>query len=333
MVRHLIIVFGKTGQLGNRLFNFANFIAFAAAHDAVLINPAFDEYAEFFETTQRDLLCRFPARRLLPAWICGRTIRHVLYMIAQYLARGIKKLGLTGRFAQVVTVGDAEFYLLDDNPQALDVFRNSRIIFVSGLQFRDIVDMKAYGDAIRSYFAPARRYVKNIDALMDPIQQNCDVLIGMHIRRGDYANHLSGRYFFEINDYIRIMDELETLFPGKRVAFLVSSNESLAGHFSDRANCHFGTGHFLEDMYSLARCNYIVGPPSTYSLWACFWGRVPLCFIQDPTEKMSLSKFVDYFSHVADKEVLIDENGAQYVVVNGERYRLMFKTNKPHLAL
>jgi hypothetical protein len=35
-------------------------------------------------------------------------------------------------------------------------------------------------------------------------------------------------------------------------------------------------GSAVEDLYSLARCDYLLGPPSTFSLWASFYGNVPL---------------------------------------------------------
>jgi hypothetical protein len=86
-------------------------------------------------------------------------------------------------------------------------------------------------------------------------------------------------------------------------------------------------------MYALASCDYIVGPPSTFSLWASFYGQVPLCFLQKPDEPLALANFVDYFSHVAGKTVYRDNNGEQYVLINGARYGLVFPTEKSQLAL
>jgi hypothetical protein len=86
-------------------------------------------------------------------------------------------------------------------------------------------------------------------------------------------------------------------------------------------------------MYALASCDYIVGPPSTFSLWASFYGQVPLCFLQKPDEFLALANFVDYFSHFAGKTVYRDNNGEQYVLINGARYGLVFPTEKSQLAL
>lgn len=332
-MRPIIVISSKAGQLGNRLFNFTNFIAFAAEHGATVINPSFDEYAELFETTRRDLLCRYPAKRFFSMRFTNARTRRLLYRLVSFLVRVIKKLGFWKRVATVVTASEGDLFLLDDNPKAIDVFRNSRIVFVSGLQFRDVTSITKHGDEIRAYFKPVETHAEAVDSLLRNIRQNCEVLVGVHIRRGDYADHLGGRYSFEVKDYVRIIDRLKALFPGRKTGFLVCSNERLNRDLFKAANCFFGSGHFLEDMYALARCDYIVGPPSTFSLWASFYGQVPLCFLQRPDEPLALADFVDYYSHFAGKTVYQDHNGEQYVLINGARYGLVFPTKKSHLAL
>ena len=65
------------------------------------------------------------------------------------------------------------------------------------------------------------------------------------------------------------------------MAFLICSDEPQHGGDFARMNVHFGTGHAIEDLYALARCDYLIGPPSTFSAWASFYGKVPLYFIED----------------------------------------------------
>jgi hypothetical protein len=43
-----------------------------------------------------------------------------------------------------------------------------------------------------------------------------------------------------------------------------------------------GSGVAIEDLYALAACDRLVGPPSTFTQWASFYGRVPLYYIRDP---------------------------------------------------
>jgi hypothetical protein len=47
-------------------------------------------------------------------------------------------------------------------------------------------------------------------------------------------------------------------------------------------------------MYSLAKCDLIMGPISTYSTWASFYGKVPLYRIDNPENPVSLDNFKIY---------------------------------------
>ena len=56
-----IVVCFRTGRLGNRVLLFAHFIAMAEEQGHQVINFAFHSYAHLFETTRRDIYCRYPA--------------------------------------------------------------------------------------------------------------------------------------------------------------------------------------------------------------------------------------------------------------------------------
>jgi hypothetical protein len=45
----VIVITRKEGRLGNRLFHFAHFVAYAAEHGLTVANPAFEDYADDFE--------------------------------------------------------------------------------------------------------------------------------------------------------------------------------------------------------------------------------------------------------------------------------------------
>ena len=77
----------------------------------------------------------------------------------------------------------------------------------------------------------------------------------------------------------------------REVGFLVCSNEPLASAFYSTANIHLGHNHLVEDLYSFARCDYLIGPPSTYTMWASYYGGVPLCLITHPGIDPALENF------------------------------------------
>lgn len=76
-----------------------------------------------------------------------------------------------------------------------------------------------------------------------------------------------------------------------RVCFVICS--------TDQVNCEFFSGlttiqkgqSAIQDLYILSQCDYIVGPPSSFSMWASFYGQVKLNFIRDTNEKINLKNF------------------------------------------
>jgi hypothetical protein len=184
-------------------------------------------------------------------------------------------------------------YRLDDEA-FLDSLRTARVVFIGG--WLDLKHVRfEQPDGIRAHFTPVARHRTAITALISRARATCDVLIGVHIRQGDYAGFLGGRYFFPTDAYVRVMKAAAALFPGRRVGFLVCSNTPQA--ISDPALPLIarGTGDAIEDMYSLAECDCIIGPPSTYSLWASFYGKKPLWEMHDASGTPKLEEFLIRF--------------------------------------
>jgi hypothetical protein len=70
------------------------------------------------------------------------------------------------------------------------------------------------------------------------------------------------------------MEQTAALLPG-RTRFLLFSDamppvESFAG-----LDWRHGPQHPVSAMHAISRCDYVLGPPSTFSGWASFMGRVP----------------------------------------------------------
>jgi hypothetical protein len=60
------------------------------------------------------------------------------------------------------------------------------------------------------------------------------------------------------------------------VAFLVCSDEPVPDDFLAPFHATRGPGALLGDLYALAECDWVIGPPSTFSLWAACYGRKPI---------------------------------------------------------
>lgn len=285
----MLIIADKPGQLGNRLFVFAHFLAAAMEHNFTFMNPAFDEYANYFPTTAQDLFCRYPLRR---SFIRGRPFaRKALYKICYYAARVIVRSRLETKFLRAVSL-DWDEQLDVGSQQFLSTLKRRQIFFLQGWQFRNEHLLSKHADRVREFFQPMAEFRADVRNLIERARSQCDVLVGVHIRHGDYRKFQGGKYFYEFDVYASLMERAQAMFPGQRVAFLICSNATYDRETFSRFSYAQGTGHLIEDMYALAECDHIIGPPSTFTMWASFYGATPLYLVADPRRPLTLEDFV-----------------------------------------
>jgi hypothetical protein len=88
------------------------------------------------------------------------------------------------------------------------------------------------------------------------------------------------------------MLNIKKLFPDRSVAFFISSNENIdLALFPDCTCFSLPSSNSVKDLYGLSQCDYIIGPPSTFSAWAAYHGDTYLYFIENPAAEITLSKF------------------------------------------
>ncbi|MCS7227025.1 MAG: hypothetical protein NZ821_08555 [Gloeomargarita sp. SKYB31] len=178
------------------------------------------------------------------------------------------------------------------NPQA-------KVILVRGWYVHSGAYLCKHAQVIRRFFTPLPKYQQNIQRLVEPLKDKYDVLVGVHIRLGDYREWLGGVYVYPLQTWRILMERMVGLLTPKRVGFLICSDENLIpqGHHFSGLPVHWGTGHIIEDLYSLAECDYLIAAPSTYSGWASFYGQVPIYFlpsqedIQAAISSLTLAQF------------------------------------------
>ncbi|NEQ88524.1 MAG: hypothetical protein F6K26_54000, partial [Moorea sp. SIO2I5] len=180
------------------------------------------------------------------------------------------------------------------NDQLAKCFKNNQLVFIHGFWFRNPVLFLKYSETIRKFFTPIQQHTQTINQLVSNLKKTCDILVGVHIRQGDYQKLLGAKYLYSTDDYVNLMKKTERLFNGKKVKFLLCSNVPQDRDKFSKLDFAFANNHIVEDMYSLAQCDYIIGPPSSYNMWAGFYGRVPLYWIEDPNADISLDSFQIY---------------------------------------
>lgn len=292
----MIFFSNKSGQLGNRLFAFAHLIANAAAYQHKIINLSFDEYAQYFETTSRDVFCCYPAAE---SRVVSNRLRSWLFVLNKAVLRVLRKINSQGNTLYSIVIADLPEYqfkgntYFDMNDKGFQqVTKTKPIVFMYGRFFRDYENLEKFQDSIRNYFKPLSNIQKNVDAQYRLAKQDADLVVGVHIRKGDYVDFAEGKYFYSDQDYRTKMLELQVSMPGQRIKFLICSNADIAPNHFTELSILKGSGHLVEDMCVLSLCNFIMGPPSTFTLWASFYGKKPLYQIRDLKETASLDKFV-----------------------------------------
>lgn len=163
---------------------------------------------------------------------------------------------------------------------------------------------------LKRIFRPTDAIMDKAEQLIDNMRQTADLIVGVHIRRGDYATWNDGRFFYSLEEYHQFMLRVKALYADRRVAFFISSNEGFPLTRFEGCDCRrFGqepSGAIL-DLYTLSLCDRIIGPFSSYSRWASFIGEVPLCFLEAKDQVFtadSFSRITDYFHFENGTEIL-----------------------------
>ena len=289
----MVIIGNKSGQLGNRLFVFAHFIANAIEFGYEVWNPSFYDYAGYFENTRHDFFCRFPARKTR---IGNSSLRQTaFYNLIFYPAVLYHRSGLGNSLLRVVNIWRSHDRRAQNCDLASKEFvrlrKDSRVLIAQGWLFRDFVNVTKHAATLRQFFTPIELHRHNVARLIDAARRDCDVLVGAHIRQGDYANLGGGKYFYDTPQYVELLSRATDLWRGKRVKFLICSNVPQDETLFRGLNSVRGNNHLVEDMYALARCDYLIGPPSTFTMWASFYGAVPLFMIEMLDGPINLGSF------------------------------------------
>lgn len=285
----MIVIASKVGRMANRLLLFSHFIGTAVEHGFRIVNPAFGSYAHYFPSTAGDLLCRFP-KATEPVPPVGRWAREFLYYLTYSAGCALHLLKSHGHDVGLIRLRKNQTLDLD-SAEFLSALQRHRTLLVQDWFFRSSINCEKHGNLIRSFFRPSEHHLARSRALVEPARRRDRLLVGVHLRQDDYATFKGGRFFYSHAQYRRVMEHVQAAFAPERTSFLICSDSPVpAGAFSG-LDVLYGNGHELEDLYALAACDRIVGPPSTYNKWASFYGAVPRYEIFHPDDPVTPASF------------------------------------------
>ena len=267
-------------QMCNNLLQYAHVYAWGREHGRKVISMRFSYKYQFFHICHTDLTGF--------GW----------YLLAKYMAA-------------LHLLPTASFKRRDCDREALErkMLRHRHIV-VSGWFVRYYDLFLKYRQEICELFTIDPEITKPIANKMEMVERGAQrpiVRLGVHIRRGDYAEWRNGQFFYDNETYAQHIDHFQHMFPENEVHVYLSTNdpsvtEEVFQRQCSAAHIHHLQGNAPEDLFMLSACDYLIGPPSTFSLVAAMYRDLPLyrMDVRD-ARKMTLDKFLkfDYwFSHM-----------------------------------
>ncbi|RBL93322.1 alpha-1,2-fucosyltransferase [Chitinophaga flava] len=123
-------------------------------------------------------------------------------------------------------------------------------------------------------------------------KENNETIIGVHIRRGDYKEFQGGEYYFEDDVYIdKIKQLLNNLNTPHKVIIFTNDDALNKANYTQHFNVLFSENPVHVDHFLMSRCDYLIGPVSSFSLWASYIGETPLFHIRTANDVVTLDKF------------------------------------------
>lgn len=295
----MIIIIESAGQLANRMILFSHFIGFCKENNITLLNPSFIDYAHYFKGSISNFIPKFSSNKNDEQSNKNKPSRIKIYGI-KIFSKLISKIfcnsNYNGKIITSINLSTEKYINKEfdlNEIENIELLNKAKLTFVKGWLFRDYKNVEKHYETIKNYFEPLNIYLHNINNFIAHLRNQYDKLIGVHIRRDDYRNYENGKFYYEDEIYIKYIKQLKNIFNDCNIIFILFSNEKIDTEFYKKENLNItiGLGDFIEDLYSLSKCDYIIGPPSTYSLWASYYGKVSHRFIQSKNEKLKIEDF------------------------------------------
>lgn len=251
----MIIILARDGQLCNQLLTLSSAYVLSLKYKEWVICPVIDK------KIQDD----FPYLRTKR---CGINSK-----IQFYHSNICELVMLAGKFIKKINpqISKKKYFITSSH---------RLYFFWDWISFMDEKAYVYYQPEIRQLFSVRQDIAEKYNPLF--VKEKCKYCtVGVHMRRGDYRSFNDGKWFYTDKQYA---DWMKKLTKSKEdVKFFLFSNEkvNLEYYLSNGLNVVALNGNAVEDLYCLSQCDYIMGPPSTYSWWAAMYGNKKRLILED----------------------------------------------------
>jgi hypothetical protein len=230
-MKRIVILEKRLDGESNELIQHIHFDSYCYEKGAMFLN---EKYLDYSQSVKSNLFIR--------------TLTHVLSN------KIVKKILIKLRIAKY-----HKFYA----PNFQKSFHISKLTYVKGWYFRnsDTIDKNK------------QFYIEEFNKKLHKevhFEKEHPLKIALHIRRDDYKFFLEGRYFLDDSQYIKALKNVLTDIKEPFKIFVFGNDPKLNRelYMSLGYDIYFSDGTIYQDYYRMSKCQLLIGPSSTFSIWA-----------------------------------------------------------------
>jgi hypothetical protein len=250
----MVILSKAFGGLSNRLFQHIHLNSFCMEHH-VLFSNFFVRYAN--------------------------TRTYSLMALAPFLSR--KLLVFSGRAKMIHFETEDADHTLHER-----MMSDENLVFVEGWAYRNLRLTRLHRKFYRKMFYGEEPPL-NAQRILTDTKRN----IAVHVRRRDYKHWQGGKYYFSDSVYLNAIDQIVGLISGDYRILIFTDDSSIDSwtYLARYPDVYVSVHDERADHYLMSLCDYIVGPPSTFSMWASYIGNTKFCHIKGQGEIIQENSF------------------------------------------
>ncbi len=261
-MKNTIVLFKGYNNHSNRLLQAIHLEAFCMEHNIRFYNPSFWKMSRLYNHP------RSPLDALVWSVLCS-----------------LNKVRLLKRL---------KFRDETNHDQNANTLLRKKLVFVQGWWFRNYeLTQKYRKKLVEKYALRHDLYVQNkLYNKVLSFDRNAFNLVGVHIRWGDYKTWRNGEFYYSIEVYQKYMKQLNAELleaSGKQTIFLIFSNEAVP--MKESENILISKNPWYIDQQIMSLCDYLIGPPSTFTLWASYIGKAVYFQMKNDSGVVHLNDF------------------------------------------
>ena len=288
----MFIIAQRNGRLCNRLFLLARLMAAAKEHNHTLVDLSLRKYSPLFDLSRLwgegvYLLYRFFGYPIEASPVLEFLIRATLRMLISIQLI----FPFTKNFCEVMTPPGSDRISLDHPVWRTRLQKKWKIYIFCDWWTLAPESISKHKEWVLSRLQPNKETRGRVEEFVRQLRDDRALVIGLVVRREDYESYMDGKYFFSMIQYRKIADRMTRLCGGKGIRFFICSIDNEDCSIFDGLDFVYRSGHPIENLYTLAKCDYLISPPSTYAMWASLVGSTPAYYAESPNVEFGLDDF------------------------------------------